>query len=67
MSADRQQLRELAELLVADHGWAIPDDRQLIRDALDGAGFLSPADDIDEREDREAVDFVESHARWLLS
>lgn len=67
MSADRRKLRHIAETLVESYGHNSLNDRERIRTYLDMAGLLTPADDSDEREDRESVDFVESHARWLLS
>jgi hypothetical protein len=65
--ADSQRLREVARLLVDEYGWAALEDRDRIRDWLADRDLLSPADAVDERADRDAVDFVESHARWLLS
>lgn len=59
-------LRDLAQAMVDTYGWGAVGDRDRIREWLDHRGLLSPADAVDERKDRESVDFVESHARWLL-
>jgi uncharacterized protein (DUF2132 family) len=60
-------LRDVAQDLVDQYGWSALDDRLRIGEWLADRGLLSPLDAPDARADREAVDAVESHARWLLS
>lgn len=62
-----RELREVAQLLVDAYGWDALEDRARIRSWLADRDLLSPDGDPDPRADREAVDEVESHARWLLS
>ncbi|MET0417299.1 MAG: hypothetical protein ABW022_14905 [Actinoplanes sp.] len=63
----RAELRQVAEQLVDQYNWSALDDRKRITEWLGDLGLLSPLDDPDPRADRDAVDEVESHARWLLS
>lgn len=66
---ERSKLRQIAANFV--EAWGFGAESQLsdssVRDALDLADLLSPADAIDDRADRASVEFVQSHVRWLLS
>lgn len=63
----KQELRDVAQEMVDLYGWSALDDRQRVMLYLADRGLLSPDDEPDERADRQAVDDVESHARWLLT
>lgn len=63
----RSKLRAFGQSLAEEYGWRAVEDGAWTKDRLDLAGLLSPADAIDDREDRASIEFVQSHVRWLLS
>jgi len=66
MAIDRE-LRDVAQEMVDQYGWSALDDRLRVVEWIADRRLLSTFDDDDERADREVIEAVESHMRWLLS